>query len=667
MIAQFSDSVVFRFFSTLFVEEEISPMRNSGFSSTVPERAEKSYEEDDDDDSEFFDVGDIESTEPNFVFKFEYQTREILKTLEKVDVIGDCVAFQAQKNSSSCFIEEAENGSAQKSNCDEEKSAQGFIEGFDQLVREVEVHEEKGDQGFRDGAFEEEEVVIEEDSVSDDEEGSESQEEVDVNNEEMSHSDEESDSTGDEKLATSHEDELVSEENFVSSESDSDLICSSLDDDEVIGLHKPDGFDEEDDDIMEQIRELEETDDQNSKGSELKGEEKLVDDYNGSEDSDTLDVLWEHQELIDQLKMELKKVRATTGLPTILEESESLVMDDLKPLKIDEKYQHGDRMRVLHKFYKSYRTRMRKLDILNYQKLYAIGVLQSKDRSFSSYKSSTPAIKSFLSNWRLCRPKIDCDPIVKFIKDVHSELEVVYVGQLCLSWEFLQWQYEKALELLKSAPNQIHSYNEVAEELQQFQVLLQRFIEDEHFRGARVENYVKNRCAMHKLLQVPVIREDKSEEGKKEDAITTDSLVEMLRESIRTIWRFIRADKNANITTACRKRSLDGDCLDPKLLVEVQADLRKKERKLKELLRSENRIIKRFQKHEEEEGEEEEDSGDHGHLNFFSQVDIRLVSRVLNMSTITQDQLVWCQSKLSEIHSVKRKIHVDPSFLLFPC
>ncbi|KAM5561800.1 hypothetical protein ABKV19_022408 [Rosa sericea] len=121
-------------------------------------------------------------------------------------------------------------------------------------------------------------------------------------------------------------------------ESDSDLICSSKDDDEVgaledIGLHKPVGFDEEDDDVMEQIRELEElcrTDHQNSKGSKPKGEEKLTDDYNGSEDSDTLDALWEHQELIKQLKMELKKVRATTGLPTILEESESLDMDDLK-------------------------------------------------------------------------------------------------------------------------------------------------------------------------------------------------------------------------------------------------------------------------------------------------------------------------------------------------
>ncbi|KAL6146881.1 hypothetical protein ACLB2K_057558 [Fragaria x ananassa] len=169
---------------------------------------------------------------------------------------------------------------------------------------------------------------------------------------------------------------------------------------------------------------------------------------------------------------------------------------------------------------------------------------------------------------------------------------------------------------------------------------------------------------MHKLLQVPEIREDRLEEGKEGNEVTTN-IVETLRESIRTIWRFIRADKNANITTACRKRSLPSG-LDPELLKQIQADLRKKERMLKELKRSQNRIIKRFRKHEEE-GEEDEESANHGHLSFFSQVDIRLVSRVLNMSIITQDQLVWCQSKLSKIHFVRRKVHEDPSFLWFPC
>ena len=83
---------------------------------------------------------------------------------------------------------------------------------------------------------------------------------------------------------------------------------------------------------------------------------------------------------------------------------------------------------------------------------------------------------------------------------------MVYVGQLCLSWEFLQWEYEKALELWESDQYGLRRFNEVAGEFQQFEVLLQRFIENEPFQGPRVENYTKNRCVMRNLLQVPVIR-----------------------------------------------------------------------------------------------------------------------------------------------------------------
>lgn len=91
------------------------------------------------------------------------------------------------------------------------------------------------------------------------------------------------------------------------------------------------------------------------------------------EDSNRFDTLWEHQDLIEQLKVELNKVRAT-GLPTILENSESpRIIEDLKPWEIDEKFQHGCAVNELPKFYRSYREGMRKFDILNYQKLYAIG------------------------------------------------------------------------------------------------------------------------------------------------------------------------------------------------------------------------------------------------------------------------------------------------------
>lgn len=95
-----------------------------------------------------------------------------------------------------------------------------------------------------------------------------------------------------------------------------------------------------------------------------------------SEDMHGLESLWEHQDLIEQLRMELRKVREI-GLPTILEESESpRTIKDLKSWRIDENFLHEDAMGELQKFYKSYRERMRKFDILNYQKLYAVGELK---------------------------------------------------------------------------------------------------------------------------------------------------------------------------------------------------------------------------------------------------------------------------------------------------
>lgn len=165
--------------------------------------------------------------------------------------------------------------------------------------------------------------------------------------------------------------------------------------------YEPEDFDGEDSDILEELQKLEESDmqksdrqdsakfykdgfhgDNNSKDEDFgENEEKQTDGKPNSkdssewdsEDSNELETLWEHQDLIEQLRMELKKVRAT-GLPTILEDSDCpKIIEDLKPWKIDEKFQHGDRMGELHKFFKSYRERMRKFDFLNYQKMYAIG------------------------------------------------------------------------------------------------------------------------------------------------------------------------------------------------------------------------------------------------------------------------------------------------------
>ena len=66
--------------------------------------------------------------------------------------------------------------------------------------------------------------------------------------------------------------------------------------------------------------------------------------------------------------------------------------------------------------------------------------------------------------------------------------------------------------------------------------------------------------------------------GEDEDAITSDMLVEILEESIRTIWRFIRADKDASGLSLKGPRETQVEFQDPKdsqLLAEVKVDLQK--------------------------------------------------------------------------------------------
>lgn len=63
------------------------------------------------------------------------------------------------------------------------------------------------------------------------------------------------------------------------------------------------------------------------------------------------------------------------------------------------------------------------------------------------------------------------------------------------------------------------------------------------------------------------------------EAIKNDMLVEILQESIRVIWQFIRADKDHNTTaTLKRLKKFQVELQDPadkQLLTEIQADLQK--------------------------------------------------------------------------------------------
>ncbi|KAG5604078.1 hypothetical protein H5410_025570 [Solanum commersonii] len=380
---------------------------------------------------------------------------------------------------------------------------------------------------------------------------------------------------------------------------------------------------------------------------------KLWDTDSDSDDDD--DILLEHQNLVRQMKMEMKNSRIT-GLPTISEDYESpKVVEDLKPLKIDEKIGYKYCIEEIQKFYKSYAEKMRKLDILNYQTLNAISFLQLKDSEMfmSSKKTSISITKaftlpSFLANKQR---KIFADPAQKSISEMNIDLEIVYVGQICLSWEILYWQYGKAKDLLEHDPHEYHTYNQVAGEYQQFQVLLQRFVEDEPFQGPRVQNYVRKRCILRSFLQVPSIRDDryKGKKGGREeekDVISIVKLGEVIKETMQVFWEFLRADKREANLALKGVQGTQMDNAEIELFMNVKLDLQKKERKLKDVQRSGNCIVKKFQKQQERRL---------SHSLFTSLVELKLVSRVLSLPRLRRDYLVWCHRKLSNINVAGRK------------
>lgn len=403
------------------------------------------------------------------------------------------------------------------------------------------------------------------------------------------------------------------------------------------------------------------------------GMKKSEEELNGSE-SDEDDFEWEHEEIVEQLKLELKNSRQG-GLATIIEEVEDeeeeqeqeqkespKVVEELKPLKIEVKLEFKDQMDQIEKVYKSYAEKMRKLDILNYQTMHALGLLQLKDPlKLISIPKSTISNGIISQNlWPRKSTKITSDPFLKLVHQLHRDLELVYVGQICLSWEILCWLHMKAIELQQYDSQRSHRYNHVAGEFQLFQVLMQRFIENEPFQGGpRIQNYVKNRCVIRNLLHVPAIKDDIK--GGEEDPIASGRLQDIIKESMRVFWEFVRTDKeNGNVNVISKQ--IGSDLKDPaiaNLLVDIRIQLQKKDKKLKDIVRTGNCIVKKFQKHHE-------DQLDHEQL--VAQVGLRLISRVINMPQLRKEQVLWCSEKLNRIKFLSRKIvHVEPSFLLFPC
>lgn len=101
----------------------------------------------------------------------------------------------------------------------------------------------------------------------------------------------------------------------------------------------------------------------------------------------------------------------------------------------------------------------------------------------------------------------------RIVKSLESDFEMVYVAQSCLSWEALHDQYIKLQGIVASrvdntrtSPYGALCSSTLVNKFQRFQILIERFMEDERSeKGKRYWNFIQKRSSLKSLLQVPEV------------------------------------------------------------------------------------------------------------------------------------------------------------------
>ncbi|XP_022738106.1 uncharacterized protein LOC111290872 [Durio zibethinus] len=239
----------------------------------------------------------------------------------------------------------------------------------------------------------------------------------------------------------------------------------------------------------------------------------------------------------------------------------------------------------------------------------------------------------------------------------YHELEAAYVAQICLTWEALNWNY-KNFERKRAARKDFDCPAIIAQQFQQFQVLLQRYIENEPYeQGRRPEVYARMRLLAPKLLLVPEYRdfEDNQRDEGFGSRISADSFLVIMEDGIQTFMNFLKADKEKpyQIIKAFFGRKRRGS-VDPSLVQLMKKVNVKKKTKLNDLRRAHKCIRKRKLKVVKEMEI------------LMGLVDLKVVSRVLRISDLSEEQLHWCEEKMSKVRILEGELQRDSSPLFFP-
>ncbi|KAK2385486.1 myb protein X [Trifolium repens] len=155
----------------------------------------------------------------------------------------------------------------------------------------------------------------------------------------------------------------------------------------------------------------------------------------------------------------------------------------------------------------------------------------------------------------------------------YRELEAAYVAQICLTWEALSWNYINFRSKHASQSRydlDIGCPATIAQLSQQFQVLLQRYVENEPYEhGRRPEIFARMRLLAPNLLLVPEYRDSDEDQMESDfhNKISSASFLKIMEGGIRTFMKFLKTDKekSCHILAYYFRRNKRG-MVDPTLL-----------------------------------------------------------------------------------------------------
>ncbi|KAJ4974826.1 hypothetical protein NE237_008000 [Protea cynaroides] len=247
----------------------------------------------------------------------------------------------------------------------------------------------------------------------------------------------------------------------------------------------------------------------------------------------------------------------------------------------------------LDPFFVKYIQRMKWFDLLNHERTSGINAILNKQLGTpSSFQSieSTYYYVPFLP-WSKMDKK-------KLLRSLENDFERVYVGQSCLCWEALHHQYRTVEALASSGSQKCVFYDNVAGEFQNFQVLLERFMENEGIQGKRFWNYVQGRFCFKRLLEVPEVSGycEGGEAARKGEAMGAREVLEIIDKSIMTFSIFLSTDNEKSwwkFRSSLWSHQPVEDPNDLELLVDLKKLLKKKEQYLKDLQQKKKCWLKR--------------------------------------------------------------------------